>query len=74
MTNEQLYLAIGLPIIFNLIFNGVLFLGLNSRMSGLETRMSNLERFTGAKFDLLTGAIHELDNRLSRVEERFERR
>jgi len=74
MTNEQLYLAVGLPIVFNVVFNGVLFLALNSRMSSLETRMGNLEQSTNSKFDLVVGAIHELDNRLSRLEERFERR
>jgi hypothetical protein len=81
MTNEQLYLAVGLPIVFNVVFNGVLFLALNSRMTsletrmtGLESRMSNLEQSTNSKFDLVVGAIHELDNRLSRLEERFERR
>ena len=74
MTNEQLYLAVGLPIVFNVVFNGVLFLALNSRMTSLETRMGNLEQSTNSKFDLVVGAIHELDNRLSRLEERFERR
>ena len=74
MTNEQLYLAVGLPILFNLVFNGVMFLALNSRMTSLEARMNNLEQSNAAKFDLLTGAIHELDNRLSRLEERLERR
>ena len=85
MTNEQLYLAVGLPIIFNLVFNGVLFVALNSRTTCLETRltsletrfesrMSNLEQSTSSKFDLVVGAIHELDNRLSRLGERFERR
>ena len=74
MANEQLYLAIGLPIIFNLIFNGVMFLALNSRMTSIEGRMTNLEQSVNNKIDLLTGAVHDLDNRLSRLEERFERR
>jgi hypothetical protein len=96
MTNEQLYLAVGLPIVFNVVFNGVLFLALNSRMTslesrfesriggletrfdsridGLETRMTNLEQSTSAKFDLVVGAIHDLDNRVSRLWERFERK
>ena len=88
MTNEQLYFAVGLPILFNLVFNGVMFLALNARIGGiearmggidarmnnLEVRMTNLEQSNAAKFDLLVGAIHELDNRLSRLEERLERR
>jgi hypothetical protein len=35
--------------------------------ASLESCMTNLEQSTSAKFDLVVGAIHDLDNRLSRL-------
>lgn len=77
MTNEQLYLAIGVP----LLFNGVIFLivvtSFNARISALETsvnaRFSALENLMAAKFD----AAHQellrvegvLDARLKHLED-----
>jgi Na+/H+ antiporter NhaA len=66
MTNMQLYLAAGLPTIAALVgilMNAVLYNSLNSRMTSMEV-----------KFDLIMGKFAELDNRLTRLEERLERR
>jgi hypothetical protein len=81
MTNAQLYLAIGMPVLAVLVgifVNSSQINVLNARMSFVETRMTNLEnRFIAleakidAKFDLLIGKIFEFDNRLSRLEERL---
>ena len=67
MTNEQLYVLIGVPIIVNIIFNGVL-IGvianvLSTRMSSLESRMLNLENTVMARFDLMMGRLTELERR-----------
>jgi hypothetical protein len=80
MTNEQLWMAIGAP----LLFNGLIFILI---LTNINARFASLEAATNARFasvenrlvsleqhiDLLTGAIHELDNRLTRVGERLER-
>ena len=66
MSNEQLYLAIGLPVIVNLLFNGFMFLVLNNRVTNLENRVH-----TG--HDLLIGKIGELDTRIARLEEKLQR-
>ena len=62
MTDTQLYLAIGLPILFNAAMIGILVAyvnglnhGLNTRMSALEARMLNLENTFTTRFDLLMG-------------------
>jgi len=74
MTDQQLYLAIGLPSLLALI--GILvnlsyFVVLSGRIqhieSRLDARMSSLE----TKFDVLIGKVVELDNRLTRVEEQI---
>jgi uncharacterized coiled-coil protein SlyX len=51
------------------------FVTLNARMTALEVRLdariSALEAKFDAKIDLLIGKIFELDNRLTRLEERL---
>jgi hypothetical protein len=44
MTNEQLYLAIGIPVILNVVFNGFLATLLNSRIGQLETSLKDTWR------------------------------
>jgi hypothetical protein len=64
MNNTQLYLAIGVPSILALINLGVilvLFTDLSRRISSLEERLC-------IRIDALTGAVNELDKRLTRVE------
>jgi hypothetical protein len=85
MSEQQLYIAVGLPTIVALI--GILvnigyFVAINgrigsletrldNRMTSLETRLDNRISSLGAKFDILIGKVVELDNRLVRLEERL---
>jgi hypothetical protein len=78
MTDTQLYLAIGVPsfvVLVGMLMNGLLFLGLNSRMTGLEgtlnsrmtsleNRMLNLENTFTTRFDLLMGRLIELEKEI----------
>ena len=64
MTNEQLYLAIGLPVILNVMFNGFMFTLLNSRISQLETSLKDTWRAE------LRRVEEVLDARLKHLEER----
>jgi hypothetical protein len=57
MTNIQLYLAIGVP----LLFNGLLFVMLLMRINNLESKFD-------ANFNLLVGKLMDVDSRLSKVE------
>jgi hypothetical protein len=65
MSNEQLWLAIGAQ----LFFNGLIFLliltNMNARFASIETRLASLDQ----RVELLTGAIHDLDNSITRLEE-----
>ena len=89
MTDQQLYLAIGMPtlvvligILVNFSAFGSLTNTMNSRFGSLESRMTSLETKLDSrilafenkienKIDLLTGKVIELDNRLTRLEERL---
>jgi hypothetical protein len=85
MSETQLYLSLGLPvlaILIGILVNSNQVNTLNARMTSLQNCMTNLEgRFDtrmgaleskfDAKFDLLIGKVIELDTRLTRVEERL---
>ena len=64
MVNEQLYLAIGIPVILNIMFNGFMFTLLNSRISQLETSLKDTWRAE------LRRVEEVLDARLKHLEER----
>ena len=70
MTNEQLYLAIGLPVVLNLIFNGAMFLMLGARMQDRFTAID--KRFDDMR-DLWRAELRRveevLDARLKHIEE-----
>jgi hypothetical protein len=61
MDNVQLYLAIGVPIVFNGIMFTVLAVTSTSRMAALETRMAALENTMTTRFDLIMGRLMDLD-------------
>ena len=60
VTDTQLYLSIGIPMLFNAGLIGVLVAYINS----LSTRLHRVED----KLDNLVGAVNELDKRLIKVE------
>lgn len=65
MTNVQVYLAIGVPLIANALFFTLLALYINAKMSGLEGKMD-------ARFDGLIGTMNAkfetVDVRLKHLE------
>jgi hypothetical protein len=78
MTDAQLYLAIGMPtlaVLVGVLVNVGQFAAMNSRFSSLEVRfdarIQALEAKFDTKFDLLVGKVIELDNRMTRLEERL---
>ena len=82
VTDTQLYIAIGIPtiaVLVGMLINGMQFNALNARMAsmdsrtgGLETCMTHLESKFDMRFDMLIGKVVDIDNRLTRLEARFE--
>ncbi len=85
MTDVQLYLAIVIPsltVLLGILMNTVLFNNLSTKITSMEsrldgrmdrqeTRLEALSASFATKFDILTGKVVELDNRLTRLEERL---
>ncbi len=44
MTNQQLYIAIGVPIVVNILFNGFMFIALINRITRMQTSLKELRR------------------------------
>jgi hypothetical protein len=81
MTGLQLYILVAIPLV-GILANTGLFIHLsgtmNTRFAGLESKMdSRFERMEArfervdARFDTLMGKVVEIDNRLTRVEDRM---
>lgn len=73
MTNQQLYLAIGLPIIFNATMVGVVLAYMNSKFDAVDRRFVAVNtRFDDMK-DLWRAELRRveeiLDSRLKHIEE-----
>lgn len=60
MSDAQLFMAIVIPVLFNGVALTIMASLLSNRMASMETR-----------FDLLTGKVMELSDRVARVEERL---
>ncbi|HYI94861.1 MAG TPA: hypothetical protein VEX68_15050 [Bryobacteraceae bacterium] len=85
MSEQQLYLSIGIPstvALVGILVNIGYFVIINTRIQALETRLdsrinsienrleSKMSSLEG-KFDLLVGKVVDIDNRLTRVEEQL---
>ena len=78
LTDQQLYMLIGLPTItamIGILVNVGYFVAINGRINALETRLdaraNSLEAKFDMKSDLIVGKVIEMDNRLVRLEERL---
>ena len=74
MTNLQLFIAIVVPMLFNGAIIAVLNNNFNARLASLENSVNSRFASLEARFDLLTGKVAELTDRVTRLEERLERR
>ena len=78
MTDTQLYLAIGVPIVMNAFMLGIvatlLSNHMNARFASLENAMNARISSLEARFEILIGKVAELTDRVTRLEERTERR
>lgn len=77
MNDTQLYLAIGIPVFAVLMgfMGSVLQVNtINARITSLEAAFNSRFGSLESRFETLIGKVIEIDNRLTRVEERLERR
>lgn len=74
MTDVQLYLAIALPVfafLVNIALGVIQTNSIQSRITSVETSMNARFASLETRFETLTGKVVDIDNRLTRVEERL---
>ena len=64
MTDSQLYLAVGVPVVINMLFNGLL-IGIMWQHLGIDIREIR------ADLRVVTGKIYDLETRVSRIEDKL---
>lgn len=67
MTNEQLYLSVGVPMLFNAVLIGILFAHINQRFDGVDRRFDDMRDLWRAELRRVEEII---DARLKHLEER----
>lgn len=74
VTNEQLYLAVGIPLLFNATLIGVLIAYVNAKFQGMEARFDAIDARFDDMRDLWRAELRRveevLDARLKHLEER----
>jgi hypothetical protein len=74
VTNVQLYLAIGIPMLFNASLIGFVMMFMNSRFDGIERRFAAIDKRFDDMRDLWRAELRRveevLDARLKHIEER----
>ncbi len=74
MTNEQLYIAIGLPVLFNAILAMVMLAYINAKFEGVNTRFDGINQRFDDMRDLWRAELRRveeiIDARLRHLEER----
>jgi hypothetical protein len=74
VTNEQLYLLVGVPLLFNVTLVGVLISYMNAKFQGSEARFDAIDRRFDDMRELWRAELHRveevLDARLKHLEER----
>lgn len=77
MTNEQLYLAIGIPMLFNAGLIGIMLAYINAKFSGVNERFISVDhRFVsmGQRFVSMDQRFAEMDRRLTAMDQKMDRR
>ena len=67
VTNEQLYLAVGIPLLFNATLIGVLIAHMNAKFQAVNTRFDDMRDLWRSELHRVEGV---LDARLNHLEER----
>jgi hypothetical protein len=74
VTNQQLYLAIGIPMLFNAALIGLVVGLMNAKFGGVEARFNAIDKRFDDMRDLWRAELHRveevLDARLKHLEER----
>jgi hypothetical protein len=70
MTNDQLYLAIGVPMLFNAGLIGIMLAYINAKFSGVDQRFASVDQ----RFADVDRRFAEMDRRFVAFDQKMDRR
>ena len=68
VTNEQLYIVIGIPMLFNATLIGLVIAYINAKIGKVESKFDAV----GARFDAVNARFDAVDQRFDAVDKRFD--
>jgi hypothetical protein len=68
MTNEQLYLAIGLPVLFNAVLITLLVGYIHAKFDGVNSKFTGID----ARFEAIDARFEAIDARFDAINQRFD--
>jgi hypothetical protein len=75
VTNEQLYIVIGIPMLFNATLIGLLIAYINAKIGRVESKFDGVNsRFdsVAARFDAVNSRFDGVDRRFDAIDKRFD--
>jgi len=75
VTNEQLYLVIGIPMLFNATLIGLVIAYINAKIARVESKFDGVNsRFdaVNARFDAVNSRFDAVDQRFDAIDRRFD--
>ncbi len=68
MTNEQLYVVIGIPMLFNATLIGLVIAYINAKIGRVESKFEGVN----ARFDAVNARFDGVDRRFDAIDRRFD--
>jgi hypothetical protein len=63
VTNQQLYLAIGVPLVFNALLAGILIAYINAKIDGADTKIEGVNTKIEGLTNLINAGFSAIDKR-----------
>jgi hypothetical protein len=72
LTNEQLYLIVGAPVLFNAVLIGLLMAYVNSKFEGMAGGLNERFRAIDQRFESIDRRFESIDRRFDSLDRRFD--
>lgn len=72
VTNEQLYIAIGIPMLFNAALLGLVIAYINAKVDKVESKFEGRFEAIDARFDAVDARFEAVEGRLDAIGKRFD--
>ena len=72
VTNEQRYITVGIPMLFNATLLGLVIAYINARIGKVESKFDARFEVMDARFEIIDGRFQAIDKRFGAIDKRFD--